>query len=111
MSVTKNTPGVIIVPRGQTEPPRQWKVVLHSDSLIRPCGYCVLREVFNLGLLTARQHVMEAQEKGRSIVFSSSREVAEQKRDDAEECRKGKMERVAECHTRLGSFRFTAEPC
>lgn len=57
---------------------RPWRVVFLNDSVNRMSyAVMVLRRVFGFNEDQARQHMMEAHEHGRSIVWTGARENAE----------------------------------
>lgn len=78
------------IPRAQTQPTEQpvsetelrldglWRVVVLNDP-VNLMSYVVLvfRRVFGFDEPTARRHMLEVHERGRSIVWSGLREKAE----------------------------------
>ncbi len=57
---------------------REWRVVFLNDSVTRMSyAVMVLRKLFGFDEATAVQHMMEAHESGRSIVWMGVRENAE----------------------------------
>ena len=58
--------------------PRAWRVVFLNDAVTRMSyAVMVLRQLFGFDEATAVQHMMEAHESGRSIVWAGVRENAE----------------------------------
>jgi ATP-dependent Clp protease adaptor protein ClpS len=55
-----------------------WQVVVHNDPVnLMTYVTMVFKKVFGFSTERARRHMMEVHEKGRSIVWSGSREKAE----------------------------------
>jgi ATP-dependent Clp protease adaptor protein ClpS len=58
--------------------PQEWRVVFLNDSVTRMSyAVMVLRKLFGFDEATAVQHMMEAHESGRSVVWLGVRENAE----------------------------------
>ena len=58
--------------------PRAWRVVFLNDAVTRMSyAVMVLRKLFGFDEATAVQHMMEAHESGRSVVWVGVRENAE----------------------------------
>jgi ATP-dependent Clp protease adaptor protein ClpS len=71
--------------RTERQPP--YAVVLHNDDLnTMPFVVMVLRKVFGFTVEKAIQHMLEAHETGRSIVWLGAMEVAELKADQVHSC-------------------------
>ncbi|MBE7536886.1 MAG: ATP-dependent Clp protease adaptor ClpS [Opitutaceae bacterium] len=65
-------------PQVETELEGRWNVVVLNDP-VNLMSYVVLvfKKVFGFDETTARKHMMEVHEKGRSVVWSGERERAE----------------------------------
>jgi ATP-dependent Clp protease adaptor protein ClpS len=58
--------------------PQEWRVVFLNDSVTRMSyAVMVLRKLFGFDEATAVQHMMEAHESGRSVLWLGVRENAE----------------------------------
>jgi ATP-dependent Clp protease adaptor protein ClpS len=69
MSETNDNPGA---------EPQEWRVVFLNDSVTRMSyAVMVLRKLFGFDEATAVQHMMEAHESGRSVLWLGVRENAE----------------------------------
>lgn len=94
------------IARAQSEmaQPSRWVVTLHDPLGTQvKCGVCILRVVFRMKADEARQRVIEASNRGLSVVFSGTQEVAEARRIRAEG-KKNQMEQT--CNRSVGSIRF-----
>lgn len=80
MTLSSTRTDVAPVPNAQTELAHagQWRVVVMNDP-VNLMSYVVLvfRKVFGFDEPTARRHMLEVHELGRSVVWSGLREKAE----------------------------------
>ena len=92
------------------EKPKEWNVILHNDfaNSTLCCTVNILREVFNKRSGEAFSLARIACEEGRAVVFTSSKDIAEQKAMDAEDIR---MFRASYCgNEAVKGIHFSAEP-
>jgi ATP-dependent Clp protease adapter protein ClpS len=94
-------PILVIEPRKKIEKPRLWQVIMKSGAEPPKCALCTLRDVFNMPLDLAKQHVRVAAEKGKVVVFEGSADVAQTKAYRAKN-------RVIRCGQH--AVEFTAQP-
>lgn len=80
MTVAQSNPRQDVQPAGapQAQLAGSWRVVLLNDPVNR-MSYVVmvLRRVFGFNEETARRHMLEVHESGRSVVWAGTREQAE----------------------------------
>lgn len=71
-------------PKNKTAPPERYQVVYYQEiTSFDGCCLAILSDVFNMKENEAIMHAVEATMTGRSIVFTSFKDVAETKMDDA----------------------------
>jgi ATP-dependent Clp protease adaptor protein ClpS len=76
MSAAPSAPKPVTLPQPRLD--AVWKVVLLNDEVnLMPYVMHVLLQVFSMTREKAQEHMREAHETGRSIVWSGSRERAE----------------------------------
>lgn len=64
--------------QGKTETDLPWNVVVHNDPVnLMSYVTMVFQKVFGYSKERAQRHMLEVHEKGRSIVWSGARELAE----------------------------------
>ena len=80
MIVAESKPHVLPAPRGKTEQRLEgvWHVVVLNDP-VNLMSYVVMifKKVFGFDEATARKHMLEVHERGRSVVYLGLREKAE----------------------------------
>lgn len=97
-------------PRKETQRPPQYDVIVHqknTNGKVNPCVACVLTEVFNMHDMVAIAHAANVCVNGKETVYTSTREAAETKADDANA---EKKKRGIICGFKLRNVNFTAEP-
>lgn len=61
-----------------TQSEKPWNVVVHNDPVnLMSYVMMVFRRVFGFSKVRARRHMLEVHHKGRSVVWSGTRELAE----------------------------------
>lgn len=78
MAETKTKKTLHVAPAARTQRAELWRVVVLNDPVNR-MSYVVmvLRRVFGFAEERARKHMLEIHERGRSVLWSGTREQAE----------------------------------
>ncbi len=97
-------------PEKKTKRPPMYDVIVHqknANGKVNSCVACVITDIFNKHPIEAIAHAAVACVDGKDVVFTSTREAAQEK---AEEAGAEKKKRGMICGFKLRNVSFTAEP-
>jgi ATP-dependent Clp protease adaptor protein ClpS len=107
MPATITSPDVGTAEDTRTERQPPYAVILHNDDInTMDWVILVLRKVFGYTVEKCFQHMLEAHETGRSVVWTGAREVAELKADQIVSCGPD----PSRVDARAETLRVTVEP-